>query len=274
MRFNFVKILIAVIFLIVCSMLLIGGKYHLKSVNLIKKFYVKEVSLMSNSENESYNELKQSIKSKYTKEFVNLLNKTSAELKAGIQSILGDEYLLLTEQFNDIINDINEQKNIYENSAEYLSAKEKLFVIKSKIDSASDEQKNEYLDEFRACLNEISLLNTKFNNQLKGSRDKIFELKGQLKKMFKAHKNELLSLRTSEMKSCRESIKTMLKNYFLELKELNETFNIEITDNDLPFDVSSMQDCLVAGKLETECYNDIISENNQFVSENDNVFKS
>ena len=277
MRFNLLKIIVLVSFLLVCSFLIIGSKYYVKSGELFNIFYKKEVALVSNNEINSYNELKQSIKDKYTSEFVKLLNQTSLEFKTGIKSILGDEYILLSEQFNDIINDINAQKKVYEESSEYDNARNMLLKVKQKIDSATEEEKNGYLDEFRSALNEITLLNNKFNNQLKGSRDKIFEIKSKVSNMFKKHKTELLSLRTSQMELCRESIKTMLSNYFLEIKELNQTFNEIQSTTELPFDVNSLQDCLVAGRLETDCYNEILLEKsteNQILSENDNLFKS
>ena len=140
----------------------------------------------------------------------------------------------------------------------YIAKRENLATLKAKIDSLDKSAKEEYLDEFRAVLGEISTLNTKFNNNLKSKRDRLDEIKGSVKELFVKNKDELLKIRRNNMDITRDKLKELLISYNLEIRELNTAFGIDKKPTDFPFDVSSMQDCLVAGKLETECFNEIL----------------
>ena len=164
-----------------------------------------------------------------------------------------------------------------ENVAKYLSAKKELAELKQKIDNSTESEKDGYLEEFRQKLNNITTLNTKLNNQLKSERDRLESIKASTKKMFSSKAKELISIRVELMNSTRIELKALLSDYMLELKELNSAFNEEFKEGSFPFDVASMGDSLVAGKLENECYTEILSENfnkNAIFSENSNEIVS
>ena len=60
----------------------------------------------------------------------------------------------------------------------------------------------------------------------------------------------------------------IVSNYNAELKELNLAFSVEYNKTEYPFDMDSMQDFSIAGKLETECFNEILDSSSAVFCEN------
>ena len=260
MRNKFLKSIFFVFILMICSAIAIFVKEYSKTATTFKSV-VGNVGVISMRENSGYNELKSSIDQKYTKEFVKILNETSNSLKSDIEGVLGENYVALKVEYDGICDFISNEVKKFNNSKDYLDLKEKLAVLKEKIDALDKSSKQEYLEEFRGVLSEISTLNTKFNNTLKDKRDRLEEIKCEVKELFVKNKDALIDLRRKNMDKTRELLKELLVSYSVELKELNEAFNVNDKAPDYPFDVKTMDDCLVAGKLETECYNEILNEN-------------
>ncbi len=259
MRNKLLKSLIFVFIIMICSLLFISGTKYISEVSNIKSFKVIKAMAMETSS--GYNELKSSIDQKYTEEFVKILNQTTDGLKSGIKAILGDEYLLLSNEYNDIVDVILNEKRQFEQNEEYVSLKNRLAELKVKIDALDKSSKEEYISEFKEKLSEISTLNTKFNNQLKSKRDRLNDIKFEVKKLFINNKKELIDLRIQQMNATRESLKELICSYNFEIKELNEAFGVAKSAQELPFDINTMQNLMVAGKLETECYAEILDEN-------------
>lgn len=259
MRNKIIKSFIFVFILIVCSILFITGTKYISEVSNIKSYKV--IKGMAMEIDSGYNELKSSIDQKYTEEFVKILNQTSSDIKSGIKAILGDEYFLLSNEHNDILGEISNEKRAFEQSEEYLALKTRLSELKVKIDSLDKSSKEEYIQEFKLKLSEISTLNTKFNNQLKSKRDRLDEISNKVKDLFVKNKKQLIELRVKQMCTTREKLKDLIVSYNVELKELNEAFNVEVKKPELPFDVYSMQNLMVAGRLETECFAEILDNN-------------
>lgn len=259
MRNKLIKSFIFIFILMICSILFICGTRYIGDVSSVKSYKIIKGMAMETSS--GYIELKNSIDQKYTEEFVKILNQTSEGLKSGIKAILGDEYLLLSNEYNDIIDVISKEKREFELSEEYLSKKRELAQLKVKIDALDKSSKEEYVDKFKQTLSEISTLNTKFNNQLKSKRDRLFEIENQVKKLFISNKNELINLRINQMNATRDKLRELILSYNVELKELNEAFSVQNDKQELPFDVNTMQNLMVAGKLETQCFAEILGEN-------------
>ena len=81
----------------ICSILFICGTRYISDVSSVKSYKI--IKGMAMEASSGYIELKNSIDQKYTEEFVKILNQTSEGLKSGIKAILGDEYLLLSNEY-------------------------------------------------------------------------------------------------------------------------------------------------------------------------------
>jgi hypothetical protein len=259
MRKKFFKGILFVFILMLCSAILVGVKLQAKNVTTFKS--LKKVGVVSMVENSGYNELKSSIDQKYTQSFVKILNETSNSMQNEIKGVLGEEYQSLKIEYDQITDYISDEIRKFNNSADYVAKRNELSALKVKIDSLDKSSKEEYLDEFRRVLGEISTLNTKFNNNLKSKRERLDEIKGSAYELFVKNKETLIEIRRKSMESTREKLKELFVSYNVEVKELNDAFGIDKKPCDYPFDISSMQNCLVAGKLETECFNEILGLN-------------
>ena len=260
MRYKIIKIIISVFVALLCSVLLIGAKYYVKTVQSFKTFYNKLDIRLTSMQNDSYNELKKSLDNKYANKLEELLGLSADKLKCEIEGVLGKDYILLREEFYTTINSIEGKKREFTLSNEYLDKKENLSKIKNLIDNSPETEKDKYLEEFRVALNDISTLNTKLNNQLKGERDRLNEIKIEVKNMFIKNANKLLSIRKTLMAETRTEIANLLKEYTFELNELNSTFNVKSNDN-FGFDFLDITRRLKLGKLENECFSNILTEN-------------
>ncbi len=271
MRYKLIKTILIVFVTLLCTVLLIGAKYYVKTVETFKSFYNQTKIRLINMQNGGYSEIKKSLDQNYTEKFVKILDDISLEFKKGIYSILGDEYLLLSQEFETTLNSFNNKKRAFLQGEEYISAVDALNEIKAKIDGESEENKQIYLDEFRATVNKISTLNTKLNNQLKPERERLDGIKCEVKKLFFKNAKKLISIRKDLMDSTREKLSTLLKDYAFEINEIKETFGIDKSGVEYPFDISSMNNFMIAGKLESECYAEILTSNHDktvIVSEN------
>lgn len=277
MRYRIIKIIITVFVALLCSIMFISAKYYVRTVQSFKTFYKESEIRLTSMQNDCYNQLKKSLDDKYAKKLEELLLLTGNEIKGEIKNVLGEEYILLREEFYTTLNSIENKKKEFSLSNEYVSAKENLSRVKGLIDSAPEYEKDKYLDEFRVALNDISLLNTKLNNQLKSERDRLSIIKAEAKKLFIKNSKKLISVRKSLMVETRDKIVSLLNEYKFELGELNSTYNVKNNQNDLSFDFSSINERLREGKLESECFLEILSENSQqtvIVSENTNQILS
>ena len=272
MRYKIIKIIVSVFVALLCSILFISAKYYVRTVQSFKTFYNESDIRLISMQNDSYNQLKKSIDQKYITKFTELVNSTSCELKGEISRVLGEEFILLREEYYTALASIEGKKQEFNSSNEYVSAKEQLSKVKSKIDSALDSEKNLYLDEFRVALNKVSTLNTKLNNQLKAEREKIDEIKSEVKKLFIKNARELISLRKNLLDETKTKISSLIKDYTFEISELNSVYGVE-SKIEMPFNLIDLSKNGSNSKLETECFSEILTKNLIF-SENDNEILS
>lgn len=272
MRYKIIKIIISVFVALLCSIMFISAKYYVRTVQSFKTFYNETDVRLISMQNDSYNQLKKSIDEKYIAKFADLVNCTTSELKSEISRVLGNDYILLREEFYTALASIEGKRQEFNNSSEYLSAKEELSSVKSKIDSANDNQKDLYIDEFRVALNKVSTLNTKLNNQLKSECDKIEEIKLEVKKLFIKNAKELISLRKNLFDETKTKISSIIKEYTFEISELNSVYGVEYKI-ELPFDLIDFSKKGANSKLENECFEEILEKNVIFI-ENDSQILS
>ena len=277
MRNRVIKSILTVFIMLICTVMLIGAKYYLKTVESFKSFYNQTKIRLINMNNDGYNELKQSLDQKYTEKFVKILDEISFQFKNEISNILGYDYILLSQEFETTLESVNSKKKSFVLTEEYTSALNELNLIKTKIDGKAEENQQEYLDEFRTAVNKISTLNTKLNNQLKPERERLDCIKGEVKKLFIKHAKELILLRKNLIDDTRTKLSIFLKDYSIELKEIKDTFGVDNDASNYPFDISSMSNFMIAGKLETECFAEILEDDQSktvIISENNSEILS
>ncbi len=267
MRNKYYKGLILALFILFCAVIYITSDYVLDAVQTFKFIggNTKRVQLVM--ENSCYDELKQSLKQKYAKKFVQMLDETRVNFDAELKSILGEEYMKTRQELVAIDNEISSIRKEFLSSSEYVSKKAELKEIKSKLDAIKEDnsEKEELQSKFNVALNELSTLNVKLNNQCKDKREKKDEIRTQLKKLFNEKQDELLKAKTKIEQQTRQNIATIFNEFNFELNELNDAFGIKSRARELPFDESELNVESVATKFESDYFsgnlNDNVSDN-------------
>lgn len=270
MRYKIIKIIVSVFVALLCSILFISAKYYVRTVQSFKTFYDKSDIRLISMKSDSYNQLKKSIDDSYVDKFTTLIKNTTTNLNREISSVLGEDYILLREEFYTTLASIDEKKQEFINSSEYLSAKEELSNIKGKVDSAPESDKQGYLDEFRVALNKVSTLNTKLNNQLKAERDRIDTIKSEVKKLFIKNASKLIEIRKSLMENTKQEFSKLIKDYTFEISELNSVYGVE-SKIELPLTLIDFSKNRNNSKLETECFSEILDKNLIFSENNSEI---
>ncbi len=231
-----------------------------------------------NENNLGYNELKKSLKEKYTNDFLAMLNDYKTEHANQLREILGDEYITLRDNLVDIENQIRLKRHDFLNSEEYVTAKTEMTNAKLKFDLSKEVDKEESEKALQNAVSNVSMLNTKLNNQLKDLYQAETLAKTKLKNLFDSKKEEIFEIKKQTEAKTQKEIAKILFNFFSELKDLNENFNVSENKQELPFSEDLIKSHSIYTDFEKSYFNgelpelnaqtnhDIIIENNTILN--------
>lgn len=211
-------------------------------------------------DNSSYLELKQSLKDKYVKDFLNKIDKIGKDFGDAALDILGDEYEKLKTEYSSLEDLTAKTKKDFFSSADYVSVKNSVSDLKKQIECLDGDEKNIIDGELHKELSKLSTLNTTLNNRLKGTRERLDEIKKSISGIFDIHKDELSRLKTKSVKYVTDEINSVFYSYNKELLELKETFGITDLTKEYPFDFDKIEFGAVTDKFQAEYFSGI--ENN------------
>ena len=254
------KLILVLLFVLICATLLISAKYYSYNLPTFKQISVKEGSYMSVSYvDNGYLELKKSIFDKYNNKLVSSLKEISCNYKSEINEILGESYTKLITESDDIDSKIKNKTNEFLNSDEYTSKKLLMQSIKKEMDNSQGEKYDKLYEKFQLTLNEISTLNVKLNNSLKDLRLRKSEIKNNLTSLFDKNKNKLTTLRNNNKLKIKELISDVINEYNFELNELNNAFEVkQLNNREFPFDLNTFNFKCVSSTFEEDYFNDTI----------------
>lgn len=252
------KTFIVILITFLCAIVFISCFYYEKTIETFKSFKNNfEVCAMSENLDISYLELKKSLKEKYTNQFVELIKKTKTEYFNEITAVLGDDYAKYRDELISIESQIKTKREEFLNSPKYLNAKQEMAQAKLRLDLAKPEEKEEKEEEFQKTLSNISTLNITLNNSLKGLKEQEANCKNALKNLFDNSRDELVKINDNIREKTKNSITEIITNFIIELKELNETFNVQLNKSELPFDIDSVKVDSISTQFEKEYFNGV-----------------
>ena len=223
-------------------------------------------------EDVAYLELKQTLKEKYTENFINNINVISKDFGDKVVEVLGNDYLTLKDEYFNVEDYAEKTKKDFLSSNEYLSVKNEVTELKNKIDTAKQEEKDEIDKLLHQKLSSLATLNTTLNNRLKSSREKLEELKKSIFALFDLHKEKLNEIKMDATKLVTEEITESVKKFNVELSVIKENFGITNTDKEYPFDFDKLEFVTVTDKLQSDYFdgNDEVLDEENFVISEDN----
>ncbi len=258
-HFYFALILL---FTLICTAVYISTNYYVSTT--FKKLNYNSSGVATVSSNQldlTFQELKNTIKSKYNNKLLTELDVISKNYRSDVTSILGDNYTSLHTKLN-LNNQIIETKsNEFLNSNEYLEKKRQMKELKVKMDNSQGEEHDKYYDEFQFTLNEISTLNVKLNNQLKEIRENNDKIRLELKTLFDNNKEQIVKLREEYKNKVSAVILKVINEYNFELYELSDAFGVKLPKiKEFPFDIDKFNFKCVSSPYEAEYFSEPTTE--------------
>lgn len=256
MRNKNFKLLTAFFIIIFSAIAFICVRYYNK---LISVFNFNGLSLGVNKmliedKENSYLSLKNSINEKYKLLFLDVLSEFKILYRDKMTKILGENYLIYTQKYNEIYNKIKEKRINFLSSKEYLNKKKELNELKFVLDNSNKEEYDANKTNFDLKLAEISTLNVKLNNLLKDEMSLEKEITLKLKNLFDSKKSEVKECKLNIEKDLVIKIKDFLKSYKDEINEVSIVFEKEFNDKDLPFDLSILSGKSILNKFEIDYF--------------------
>lgn len=254
MKNKYNKPLFTIIFIVICAVMIVVGRYVKLAVNTFNFTNIRGNRItLTMSNTSSYNELKNPLREKYAKLLKGVIDDTREEFNTVIHNVLGAEYATLRENLTNLEREVKKQRDEFLSSAEYVDGKQKLKDIKKKLDEVEDDTIRLDLNkEFNVALNNLSTLNIKFNNVLKQKREEIDAIKQQIKSLLGSKKEELIKEKSVLEESTKKKIAKIIADYNFELRELNDAFSVSLISSELPFDDEFVSNLTATSNFETE----------------------
>ncbi len=262
MKTKYLYITLILLFALICTTLYISANYY--SITTFKTLLntpLEAVKVSASSNDSTFLELKEAIKSKYNKKLLDELDVISKNYCEDIKNVLGDNYTNLHQKLTMNNQAIQIKSSEFLNSSEYLEKKQKMAELKKKMDSSEGDEYDKYYEEFQNTLNEISTLNVKLNNQLKDIRQNNDSLRKELKDLFDANKDEIVKLRGEYKNKVSSLILEIINEYNFEIYELSDAFEVKLPKiREFPFDIDKFNFRCVSSTYEAEYFNEPIEE--------------
>lgn len=233
---------------------------------------------------ESYSELKNSLKEKYTKLFLEILADTQKRFIDEMNATVSGDYENIRNRHAEIKKEIAKARKAFLESDDYLSAKKCLEKVKSKEENGN----SDYNEKFNDALSKVTTLNIKLNNSLKAKMEEESALRKKMNELLDGSREELFAFRKKIEEETALKISELIANYNLELNSLKATFGIDERSRELPFDVDKIGIESVTTPFEADYFGNASAENegsdvkvefitvggDTVVSENTSDFKS
>ncbi len=197
---------------------------------------MKDKIITSNCD-ESYKELKASLKEKYTRILCTAIDEAREVVIKRSSEILSKEYLSMLSETEGLKKTVKEQETEFFNSEKYVTAQKSLTTLKDKLATCLDSEKESIQKDLSKLLEQITTMNITIKNRLKVYTDKIKENEKILKEETLKVGVDVLKIKNEIMKFLQQKISECVKCFNEELSELNKTFAKEdANESELPFD--------------------------------------
>ncbi|MBE5742206.1 MAG: hypothetical protein E7360_02660 [Clostridiales bacterium] len=186
--------------------------------------------------NDSYKELKSDLKERYSKILFGAVEKAREMASQKTAYLLTDAFLKLLDDTEKLKTSKRQQKNEFFASDKYVKAQENLLALKKELDEC-DGDKTEIEKNFGKALAEVTTLNITIKNRLKDIDERIDANMQLLKNEVGDSGEEISKIKHDIMGYLQKEIAKCVKDYNVELIELNKTFGVEISkEPEMPFD--------------------------------------
>ncbi len=195
-----------------------------------------EKSVLTEELNNSYNQLKKDLKEKYSQEIFRIIDATKNEVIGKALVIFGDDILAKMDEAENLKREIDKIKTDFYGEEKYVVLQNLLKEQKESLEKAKGGEAEKITAEMKVSLDKISTLNITLRNRLKEKREKLDNLNSQIEGEYTKNKDRLIKLKEDVFRHIKVEIERCLEEFNEELEVLNETFGVEVTEPEIPFD--------------------------------------
>lgn len=189
--------------------------------------------------NQSYNELKSGLKSKYLNMLYRFIDDAREKAIKMSEPLISDDILQITSETRELKKYVKAETKKFYKSSEYVNAQQKLITLKDKLSTCLDSEREELQKQISKSMAEVVTKNITIKNRLKVESDKIKINEDIIKSKMQEIDGDIQKIKEEVMEFLRDKIAICIKYYNDELNDLNESFKMPKLDQpEIPFDSS------------------------------------
>ncbi len=185
---------------------------------------------------DSYRQLKNDIKEKYTKMLCAELESVRRYVVDKSSAFLGEDFLEKLGQSDKIKKECDEIRKNYRASEEYKAAQKELSEATKAAKGLPENSESEEIKRLNKAISTITTLNVTINNRLKDRTEKLAKLDGEIEAVVKDNEKGFKEINNEVVSRVKKAISECFGGYVSEVKDLNESFGIDNEEIEMPFD--------------------------------------
>ena len=185
---------------------------------------------------DSYRQLKNDIKEKYTKMLCAELESVRRYVVDKSSAFLGEDFLEKLGESDRIKKECDGIRKKFRASEEYKAAQKELSEATKAAKGLPENVESEEIKRLNKAISAITTLNVTINNRLKDRTEKLARLDGEIDAVVKDNEKDFKEINGEVVSRVKKAISECFGGYVSEVKDLNESFGMENEEIEMPFD--------------------------------------
>lgn len=185
---------------------------------------------------DSYKQLKNDIKEKYTKMLCAELESVRRYVVDKSSAFLGEDFLEKLGESDRIKKECDGIRKKFRASEAYKAAQKELSEATKAAKGLSENVESEEIKRLNKAISAITTLNVTINNRLKDRTEKLARLDGEIEAVVKDNEKDFKEINGEVVSRVKKAISECFGGYVSEVKDLNESFGMENEEIEMPFD--------------------------------------
>lgn len=185
---------------------------------------------------DSYKQLKNDIKEKYTKMLCAELESVRCYVVEKSSAFLGEDFLEKLGESDRLKKECDGIRKKFRASEEYKATQKELSEATKAAKGLPENSECEEIKRLNKAISAITTLNVTINNRLKDRTEKLAKLDGEIEAVVKDNEKDFKEINGEVVSRVKKAISECFGGYVSEVKDLNESFGMDNEEIDMPFD--------------------------------------
>lgn len=202
---------------------------------IFKTFDMERPEITTDTE-DSYKQLKNDIKEKYTKMLCAELESVRRYVVDKSSAFLGEDFLEKLGESDKLKKECDGIRKKFRASEEYKAAQKELSAATKAAKGLPENSESEEIKRLNKAISAITTLNVTINNRLKDRTERLNKLDSEIEAVVKDNEKEFKEINGEVVSRVKKAISECFGGYVSEVKDLNESFGVENDEIEMPFD--------------------------------------